>query len=249
MSPLGLRTLQERKNTTSCTNECRAAKRINNWTSARGHTASRKTKMQWNKDHRSNNSQMRSIQKEHEEIMPYVSGDLPFMHALPCIHEEQASVDYRDTIIDHLKNEGHETSGLKTIGRRCQGSVGRQAEGEQVVGITSFSGSQEAKRQASILEKSKQTLKQMRRAAHLGSQVLENCSKIDRCTSSHSLRILPGLEKASNPSHRELQTRLLRTGYRLGSFSLPPPSSTCSRSCRRTHSSASLSPSLRTRSR
>jgi hypothetical protein len=93
------------------------------------------------------------------------------------------------------------------------------------------------------------TLEQMRRAAHLGSQVLENCSKIDRCTSSHTLCVLPGLEKASNPSHRELQTRLLRTGYRLGSFSLPPPSSTCSRSCRRTHSSASLSPCLRTRSR
>jgi len=93
MSPLGLRTLQEGKNMTSWTNESRAPERSNNWTSARGHTTSRKTKMQRNKDHTSKNSQMRSTQKEHEEIMPYVSGDLPFMHAPPCIHEEQASED------------------------------------------------------------------------------------------------------------------------------------------------------------
>jgi hypothetical protein len=46
MNPLELRTLQEGKDMTSRTNECRAAERSNNWTSARGHTASRETKMQ-----------------------------------------------------------------------------------------------------------------------------------------------------------------------------------------------------------
>lgn len=64
--------------------------------------------MQWNKDNTSKNSQMRSTQKEHEELMPNVSGDLPFMHAPPCIHEEQASEDSRDTIRDDLKNVGHD---------------------------------------------------------------------------------------------------------------------------------------------
>jgi len=67
---------------------------------------------------------MRSTQKEHEEIMPHVSGDFPFIHAPPCIHEEQASEDSRHTR-EHLKNVGHGTSGLETIGRRCQGSQGR----------------------------------------------------------------------------------------------------------------------------
>jgi hypothetical protein len=43
MNPLELRTSQEGKNMTSCTNECKAAE-SNNWTSARGKTASRKQK-------------------------------------------------------------------------------------------------------------------------------------------------------------------------------------------------------------
>jgi len=74
-------------------------------------------------------SLMRSKRKEHEEIMPYVSGDFLFMHAPPCIHEEQASEDSR-----HNKrpseNVGHENSGLETTGRGCQGSQGRHNQKE-----------------------------------------------------------------------------------------------------------------------
>jgi len=35
-----------------------------------------------------------------------------------------------DTIRGHLKNVGHETSGLETIGRGCQGSQGRHKQKE-----------------------------------------------------------------------------------------------------------------------
>jgi hypothetical protein len=74
--------------------------------------------------------QMRSTQKEHEEIMPYVSGDFPFIHVPPSIHEEQASEEARHTVRGHLKNVEHETSGLETIGRGCQGSKVRHKQKE-----------------------------------------------------------------------------------------------------------------------
>ncbi len=74
----------------------------------------------------------------------------------------------------------------------------------------------------------------------LGSQVLQNSCKIDRCTGSHTFRVLPCLQKPRNPPHRKLKTRLLRPGHCLWSLCLPPPSSTCSCSCCWTHLSVSL---------
>jgi len=62
--------------------------------------------------------------------MPYISGDFPFMHVPPCIHEEQDFEDSRHTIRGHLKNVGHETSGLETIGRGHQGYQGRHKQKE-----------------------------------------------------------------------------------------------------------------------
>ncbi len=88
-----------------------------------------KTKMQWNKDHTFNTARWGAHKKNMKRSRPMSLETFPscmYHHAF--MRNKPLKIPH--TIRGHLKNVGHETSGLETIGRGCQGPQGRNKQKE-----------------------------------------------------------------------------------------------------------------------